>query len=341
MTTGCNFAGCTFAETGTCALERDPATCDHRIASESTGIPPALASATLEAVANDSRYGIPVLTAPIVTAAFPSSRTLGLDAMAELMARRYVTVVGILGDPESGKTACLASLYLLVANAQLTGWSFADSQSLMGFEEIARGAREWNQGEPPVQMTAHTELSDDRQAGFLHLALTRDADGRRVDLALPDLPGEWTTSLVTTANDAPFAFMQAADVIWLVVDGRSLTDRTRRQGAITRLAQLAGRLKTMYGERMPRVIAVITHRDTGPLDDTVISRLQGELAKRAVTTSVVQVAPFSEELEVAAGFGLVDLVEATVSPPPTSPEFWPNAPTRTGTRCFASFRRSP
>lgn len=114
----------------------------------------------------------------------------------------------------------------MVANAALNGWTFADSKSLMGFEEIARGARDWNEGSPPDQMTMHTEMTDDRRAGFLHLRLVRKSDGRRVDLALPDLPGEWTTKLVTSAQSDRLEFMKAAEVTWIVLDGRTLADRS-------------------------------------------------------------------------------------------------------------------
>src|SRR5262249_55699493 len=152
----------------------------------------------------------------------------------QMMASRYVTVVGILGEPETGKTACLASLYLLVANAMLDGWTFADSRSLMAFESIARGARRWNDGHPPEQMTVHTEMADDRQPGFLHLRLRRSSDGRVVDFALPDLPGEWTKQLVRASRSDRFEFLRAADVIWLLVDGRDLANKERRQGTITK-----------------------------------------------------------------------------------------------------------
>ena len=60
------------------------------------------------------------------------------------MAQRYVRLVAILGEPAAGKTACLVSLYLLLARGRLEGFAFADSTTLRGFEEISRGARRWN-----------------------------------------------------------------------------------------------------------------------------------------------------------------------------------------------------
>lgn len=341
MSAGCNFDGCTVGETGTCALERDPATCDHRVGN--------LALATAVNSANKgeasdptslSSIGAPVLERPTGTSAFPSSRTLGPDAISKMMASRYVTVIGILGDPESGKTACLASLYLMISNAELGGWKFADSKSLMAFEDIARGAREWDAGNPPEQMTVHTELSDERRPGFLHMRLVRDSDGRRVDLALPDLPGEWTTELVGTSRADRFEFLKAAEVIWVVLDGLALENKERRQGVISRVGQLAGRLGTLLGGALPKLLIVITHRDAGEPSAAVTSRLEAELAKRGVTATVVPVAPFSDNDELAKpGFGLDDLITASTTSGLPPLKFLPPSDPAEGARSYIGYRR--
>lgn len=222
----------------------------------------------------------------------------------------------------------------------LEGWTFADSKSLMGFEEIARGARDWNAGSPPDQMTMHTEMTDDRRAGFLHLRLVGKSDGRRVDLVLPDLPGEWTTKLVTNARSDRLEFMKSAEVIWIVLDGRTLADKERRQGLISRVGQLGGRLKKMFGERIPRVVLVVTHRDGGELVEAVSTRLITELRNKGVDeATIVQVAPFSGNDAVRAGFGLSGLIDATVGSPRPAPDFWPDSASRECSRLFLSYRR--
>lgn len=338
MSASCNFPGCTVSETGVCALENDPATCEHHLVT----IAALDSSSQAEPSERISQSGIgtPVLKPPSNTASFWSSQTLGPDAISKMMMSRYLTVVGILGDPESGKTACLASLYLMVSNAELKGWRFADSKTLMAFEDIARGAREWNEGRPPEQMTSHTELSDDRRPGFLHLRLTRDSDGRRVDLALPDLPGEWTTDLVATSRADRFEFLKAAETIWVVLDGRALENKERRQGVISRVGQLAGRLGTLLGSPLPKLILVITHRDHGEPSAAVITRLEAELAKRDVTATVVSVAPFSDDdKEVKAGFGLDQLIEASITSDLAPVELWPLSDPVEGTRSYIGYRR--
>ena len=321
MSAACSFDGCTVAETGRCALEKDPDSCPNRISS--LAIPRHSEGSSnqaeeLSGEASTDTFGAPVLVPPVETPTFPSSTTLGPEVIERMMLSRYVTIVGILGDPESGKTACLASLYLLISDAQLEGWSYADSRSLMAFEESARGARHWNKGRPPEQMTVHTEMADERRPGFLHLRLRRASDGRCVDLALPDLPGEWTKSLIRSSRSDRLEFLKSADVIWLIVDGKTLIERELRQGAISRLGQLAGRLRAMIDGAMPRLLLVVTHRDAGETPAGVLDRIHLEMAKHNVTVDVIPVAPFSDNDAFKAGFGLASLVV-----PPGIPA-WPD-----------------
>ncbi len=338
MSLACSFEGCSVGETGVCAFENDPATCEHRNAE-----PGSTSASEVEIEeSNDSTdasvVGGAVLQRPKEALAFPSSRTMAPDVLGQMMSTRYTTLVGILGDPESGKTACLASLYLLVANNLLEDWSFRDSKTLMAFEEIVRGARDWNEGRPPEQMTMHTEMADDRRPGFLHLRLERRSDGRRVDFALPDLPGEWTTDLVSTARADRFDFLKSAEAIWVVVDGRTLRDKEKRQGTINRIGQLAGRLTTLFEGTVPRFILVITHRDQGDLPDTVKSRIEAELSKRHVDALVVHVAPFSENGQVKPGHGIREMIDATVMRR-HQPEFWPHREVQNYGRFYLAYRR--
>ena len=119
MTSGCAQPDCTVAETGTCLLNNEPSTCPQRIAAQEAEA----ASASLS----------------VGEARFPTSRAYALDDAKGLMAERYVHVVGILGESNAGKTGCLVSLYLAVTHRQLGGFGFADSRTLMGFEEVSEG----------------------------------------------------------------------------------------------------------------------------------------------------------------------------------------------------------
>lgn len=341
MTGKCNIDGCTVIETGRCALEKDPDTCENRVwSADGLGPDDEAPGTSVESsdILGSDGVVAPVLPRPVEVPSLPRSTTLSLGVIEGMMSSRYMTIVGILGDPDSGKTACLASLYLLVSNAQLEGWTFAKSESLMGFEEIARGARRWNEGNPPEQMTVHTKVDDERTAGFLHLKLRRESDGKVVDLALPDLPGEWTKSLIRTARSDRLEFIKSADVIWVILDGTSLTDRERRQGAITRLGQLVGRLRSMVADSIPRLLLVITRRDKGSTKPDTLQRIADELQKHNLAAEVIPVAPFSEDGAIKPGFGLVSLIESTVQTGATTPQFWPTTVAKVGGRCFLAFR---
>ena len=336
MSATCRLDGCTVGETGRCALEKDPGTCGNRINVNAITPPP-----STESDDYSSDLGEPVLLAPQEAPAFPRSTSLGSSVIGQMMTSRYLTVIGILGDPASGKTACLASLYLLASNDLLTGWSFADSRSLMGFEDIVRGARHWNEGQVPEQMTVHTELSDDREPGFLHLRLKRALDGKCVDFALPDLPGEWTKDLVRTARSDRFEFLKSADVLWFFLDSRTLHNVQQRQGVISRLGQLAGRLRALIQGDMPKMILVLTHRDEAEVPEAVIGRIHTELAKHASSASVIAVASFSHNDAFKPGHGLSELLDASTASVLQATPFWPNKTAYKDARAFIRHRREP
>lgn len=334
-------------------MERDPGVCENRVraiaattASAST-LPTAAPTAATTRVGTGTEaseewqgIGAPVLLSTERPPAFRPSTTLGTEVVEGMMASRYVTVIGILGEPESGKTACLVSLYLLASNGLLEEWAFANSASLMGFEDIARGAREWNEGQPPEQLTLHTEMADDRQPGFLHLRLKRKSDGRRVDLALPDLPGEWTKELVKSARTDRLEFMRSAETVWLVVDGRALRDLPFRQGAITRLGQLLGRLEAMTEKSPPKVFVVVSHRDKGELAKSIRDRLTAEIGKHSLEAEIVEVAPFADEGGACkAGFGIEALLNASVIAAPEPLGFWAPTTPAPGKRAYLAYRR--
>ena len=160
----------------------------------------------------------------------------------------YCHLIGILGAWDAGKTCFLLSLYLMATRGKLPkGWRFAGSLTLEGFEDRARRLRAWKSGALPMQLADHTMLADTRYAALLHLALREGRDGRRIDLLFTDLPGEWSKTLVDSANAAArFEFLKRADGIILVVDGFALTTSFRNV-EIQRCKHLLERLKANVG----------------------------------------------------------------------------------------------
>ncbi|MFZ2069131.1 MAG: hypothetical protein WAV27_24445 [Xanthobacteraceae bacterium] len=310
MSTACKQENCTVGETGTCLLNNDPATCPHRIKGEG-GLSPDVKAETAP------------LEGPTKSPRFPLSLTLTPPQTRELMATRYCRLIGILGSPDAGKTAVLVSLYLLLARDKLTGIHFADSRSLMSFDEISAGARRWNEGKLPDQLTVHTEWKDARSAGFMHLRLK--PDGRDpVDFLFPDLPGEWTTSLVENNRVDRLLFLKRADIIWVMIDGRQLAAPEKRQWTLHRTKLLMQRLAALVVPGPP-VILVITRRDKAAIDAGTLDELKSEAEAAGLTMTIAQIASFADEGEIEPGTGILDLVLASIPPVVQQPTLWPDS----------------
>ena len=315
-------------------MNNPPASCPNLLSAGATED-----TATVE---SGAEFGAPVIGEHASDKqSFPPSATLGVEDADRLMATRYVTVIGILGDPDAGKTACLVSMYLLVAQAQIGQLGFADSRSLLAFEQIARGARRW-EGAAQQELTTRTLLSDERQAGFLHLRVVREDDRRRFDLLLPDLPGEWTTELVRTADAERLAFLRSADVVWLMIDGRALVDKVHRQGAIHRTQVLIERLAEVLGDLRPELVLVPTRHDLGVPPEASTRAVARTAEERGFRFRIAPIASFADQGgPTAPGAGVADLVAASLPVRPTGPvaPFWPDRPADSG-RAFAQYRRS-
>lgn len=297
-----------MGETGRCILNRDINACPDRIRPTPEG----------EAATSG---GEPNLETPDKTVALPSAQALGLDDVGSIMSNRYCRLVGVLGSPDAGKTAVLVSLYLLLAHGKCAGFKFADSESLMALDEISRGARHWNEGSTPGQLTTHTELQDDRVPGFIHLQLV-DRAGQLQDLCIPDLPGEWSDSLIDKDRFDRLQFLHSADVIWLMIDGRQLTT-AKKGSALHRAELMMQRLAQHLGARTPRLIAVISHLDSGAPDAKVVERLNSDAAHHGLTLKVLSVASFAGESAVRAGTGISELIAETLSGDERpAPSFW-------------------
>lgn len=308
----CKKSECTFSQTGQCVLNNEPHTCSDRLAS----------IADLNFPAGEVSGDI-VLSAPEEMERFSSSLSLTERDTQKLTGNRYCKIVGILGVPGTGKTASLVSLYLLLAHSKLDGFRFLDSKSLMAFEEISKGARRWNAGKLPDQLTAHTELQDERIAGYLHLRIQRIEDNRIMDLLLTDLPGEWTTALIETNRFERLSFLKSSDRIWLTVNGEEIENKKTRQFTIHRITLLIDRIKTFLIEKIPDIAIIVTHCDKTQSVAEYLQPLQ-ELGI-GFDIKIIEIASFSSNEAVAPGLGLKELISDLADMRNKVPvEYWPN-----------------
>jgi hypothetical protein len=260
--------------------------------------------------------------------------TLGPDDVGEIMRSRYSHLVGILGMPKSGKTAALVSTYLLLGRGKLEGFDFLDSKSLRALDEISHGARVWKMGEPFERMTAHTELSDERTPGFLHLRLRRKGDGNVFDFLLPDLPGEWSSALIDTNRWDRLEFLRRADAVWIVIDGEELKSSRLRSEHRTKL--IMKRLVQFLDHRPP-ITFVISRRDHGAPEDSSMTALLNEAKQLGFDATVAPIASFKDGAEVSAGTGIAELIVGVTNAPALKTAFWPDAK-RAGGRAMLDYR---
>tara|TARA_R110001592_G_scaffold3525_25_gene20089 strand:- start:1391 stop:2416 length:1026 start_codon:yes stop_codon:yes gene_type:complete len=333
METQCSRENCTVAETGKCLLSNDPQTCPERAGNNSD-----LIESHAEEIADEaSTDADSTLAEPEALPKFVSSLSLGVENVHELMQEQYCRVVGVLGTPDAGKTASLVSLYLLLAHDKLENFSFLNSKTLMAFEEISQGARRWNDGQTPEQMTSHTQIADGRSAGFLHLRLKEHKTDNIFDFILPDLPGEWTTSLIDSNRTDRLSFLKAAEVLWIMLDGQKLMDEPKY--AAHRACKLLDRAQQFFEGAKPPIKIVITRLDEGTPEKSVIEKLEKKASDCGFVASVIQIASFSDHDTIAPGAGLSELILSTIdSVADEKPAFWPDSVDGNQNRAILNFR---
>ncbi|MER9291869.1 hypothetical protein NKI44_27130 [Mesorhizobium sp. M0614] len=342
----CRMSECTFNVTGQCVLNHPVEQCSNRRdpgepadgTEDDEGADDGVhAAGTAAEAQSTSDRGGAVLVSPDETPRLPSSLTMGLEESTALMTRRHTTMVGILGLPDSGKTACLVSAYLLLAKGEFEGYDYADSASLMAFEQISRGSRHWTKGDEPGQLTVHTEMADDRQAGFLHFRLRRREDGRFFDMLMPDLPGEWSKALIDKTDSDRFSFLGSASVIWLMVDGRAFVEAKTKQYATYRAEMLVERLSAILPTPRPRIILVPSWRDIGEFPPDAYESICEAGRGHEMEIALAPIASFSFG-DVEPGSGIAPLIDMTLNHDRAAPDFWPDdrSPGERTLGCFRS-----
>jgi hypothetical protein len=275
---------------------------------------------------------------------FHLGNELGTEDAIEITRARYTHLIGVLGSTDAGKTCLLSSLYLMASGGILPpGYEFAGSVTLQGFEDRARGLREWQDGNLPAQLADHTVLTDPRQPGLLHLAI-RESSGerRRLDLLLTDLPGEWTDNLVLRSANAPsFEFLRRADGIILVVDG-SLLLSNKRHVELQRMRQFIERLaqEVKISVDTPFVVLVSKSDEIEMQMPPAALELKAHIEKFGFTATTVSAAAFSRKPDkVKSGTGVFDAIESLVNQTGIRPaENHENLGVTAGTRTFDRFR---
>lgn len=273
--------------------------------------------------------------------AFHQGLELGVEDARALMYGRYVHLIGILGATNVGKTCFISSLYLLASTGALRPrYHFGQSLTLQGFEDRARLMRRWNfGGVAPEVLTEHTRLQDPRNPAFMHLALRENhGNGRKIDLLLSDLPGEWTTDLVRRASTVDrFRFLQRADGIVVMLEGPLLVSDSERHLEHHRATILLERLRAdVHVSTTIPIVLVITKSDALGMQLPPLAYKINEHARNlGFQSHVLPLAAFSRNSDVPSGTGMHQILEALL-PSSTTPSPWPTIPVARSDRAFSS-----
>lgn len=297
----CKNPDCTAATTGRCLLGKPtPHECEY--------YGPVVTAAAEEKESEKAET-------PKEGRTFHTGSELGVSDTLQVSSGSYTHVVGLMGAYNAGKTCFLLSLYLMASQQCLpNGYLFRRSLNLQGFEDRARKLREWESGALPEELADHTSLADDRRPAFLHLGLAKNEE--RIDLLFPDLPGEWTTSLINRAETAKrWEFLKRADGIIVVLDGIELMGNDRFVH-VTSAKHLFERLKVtlQIPIDMPFVILVSKADEIQMQEPPILGEITQSAFDLGFAPKVILCASFSRNPQVVAnGVGVVDAVDHIIA----------------------------
>jgi len=296
----CSKADCTAATTGICLLGKPtPQECEH--------CSPVLIGQLEEREGEEIQNLQDGRT-------LHTGTELGTLDILQISRGSYTHVVGLMGPYNAGKTCFLLSLYLMASQHTLPGdYLFRRSLTLQGFEDRACKLRDWKRGALPEQLADHTSITDGRRPGFLHLGITRSNEP--IDLLFPDLPGEWTTSLINRADTAKrWEFLKRADGIIVVLDGTELVGKGK-YAHVLNAKHLLDRLKDtlQISADIPFVILVSKADEIHMKEPEVMGEIKQYAAEIGFAPRVILCSAFSRDPKIVPnGAGVVEAMEHIV-----------------------------
>lgn len=266
----CRNEECQVGARGACALGKNPLDCDWfdpfvtgvgNAPGERRGTSPSpppiddaddhVDSAEAKDEANDMN-GAPEVIEPIHDAELPappvpsslrnqvvfSDRSVEIRPMAALgsvhaddvLAQEAASVILLIGPAKSGKTTLIARLLEQFERGPIGNWSFAGSQSLLGFMRRSYLAKQAS-GSPyaTTLRTRHAEI----ETPWLHLRMHNGS--RAQALLIADVSGEYFRNLASGADlgEASGIAERADHLVYLMDCATYLSPRTRQQVVIS------------------------------------------------------------------------------------------------------------
>lgn len=195
--------------------------------------------------------------APVI--ALPLGEALGRAEASALQRRRASRAIGVVGPHFAGKTSLMASVYEILQENVVAGYSFAGSSTLIGFEMICHDARAASKR--PEPHTERTTVGAD--ATFFHLDLGIGEPATVTSLFIGDRSGEdYLTTVDELSNAEGFFELKRADVVTILVNGEHLADSKLRHEVKASTPQLVDALVEAGSiSARQRVALVLTKKD--------------------------------------------------------------------------------
>lgn len=263
-----------------------------------------------------------------------SGDEMTLDQLDAIARKKPITLIVLVGPPDSGKTTLLSSLYEKMRVAGIPKLNFAGSGSLVAFEKRAHLSRVVSQ--LTAADTERTKFSDEQV--FYHIrACPLVPPYTPVDLFLLDVAGEGFKELRTTHSACHrLSSLAMSDFLTVLIDGKRLQLPKTRHAAIedcVNFLQCAWDSGAVANSC--RVQIVVTKADSLPADaeqtllPTIKTQIRQRLAHRFVDFEFMSVAARPETINtVPSAFGIAELVETWMTGPNQSESEPTQAPSK-------------
>jgi len=296
----CQQPGCPLSTSGTC-LEGldDPHTCPHVKEGPKTPQPPADDEEAIEESAALTSDWKPV----------GGGYELTVEEASWVTAEHEAKVIVLAGEPDSGKTTLLATIYELFSKGDVPEYSFAGTQTILAFERACFPSRTASGNQKPV-----TDRTRHMRPRFYHLSLREAGEKRnRKHLLVGDISGEvFQRASDNQAEAEKLSYLKRADVFVLMLDGDKIQSRTERQEVVQRASLIfRALLKAGMLTKDSRVQVLVSKFDCFDPDDAnskeFLAYLKHELESRyakefkSYVVSEIASRPANERVDFAYG----------------------------------------
>ena len=221
-----NKVNCFYADTGCLLGHADSTDCPH----------------WLENIVDSKVDTVKMSGAKVASQVLWTGRALGTMDLLPVASRGYLSVIGLVGSADAGKTTFLIALYLLILREGKIGtYEFAGSLTLAAWEGLASLAR--HSANHSASFPPHT-TSTDRVPSLLHMSF-RDKEGTFRDVVFTDTPGEWFNRWASSVDDVAAEgarwVIRNSDGLLLFADSQALAG-SQRGVARAKLTDLMRRL---------------------------------------------------------------------------------------------------